>query len=75
MIPGNRPMKITKYLPISVPIWIEPKENESFSGIPYRFYTETSQPFIEVISTTTNKLLRTININSIAEIEFADYHL
>lgn len=72
MISGNKPRKIKCFLYIDRCAegfgWTLPKDSEEFVGIPYSYYADDSQPFIEVKE--NSKVVKTINCSDICEIEF-----
>lgn len=73
MISGTRVRKIVKYLPIDHCgegfCYVEPRDGEMFEGIPYSWYEDSGQPFIEVRD-KDGVVVRSINCADISEIEF-----
>lgn len=64
--------KIKSYLPIDRLgegyAHVTPADGETFVGIPYGWYGETSHPFIEVVK--DGSIIRSINCSDISEIIF-----
>jgi hypothetical protein len=74
MIHGNKRLKISEYLPIDRCGegygYIKPKDGETFIGMPYGFYADNSEPFIEI--TRNGKLIATVNALDVSEIHFRE---
>lgn len=73
MITGNKPRKIKAYLPIDHSAegfgYVKPEDGESFVGIPYRWVSDNSPPFIQHIN-KDGIITSTVNALDIFEIIF-----
>lgn len=72
MITGNAECKIEKYLFIDrcgdVLEFVTPNDNEEIFGIPYRWHSENSCPFIE--HRVNGVVTKTVNVDDVSEIIF-----
>lgn len=74
MISGSKIKKIESYFIIDRLAEgygpIKPKEDESFIGIPYQWYSDDCLPFIEIYK--GDVLVATVNCSDISEIKFKE---